>query len=532
MIHPATIKIVSNSCMRERTQPAQGESEFLQEKCGIVALFNPSSDVKTQLQRALKAGGGVQNRGQQGLGIGMNTPHGIVSEVRDGLIKDVATSEFKEIFTSEPSMDWMILHTRYGTNGGYGTENLQPCKANSPDGTEWAVIHNGEFVATQELRNHLQGEYAADVSDTYLFTQLLSQTNGADLDERVVNALSSIKGAYSMAIGVENRLYLARDVLGIKPFVLGELPEGWIAASETFALDKIGVPTKREILRGEISRIDQSGLRILKEGLLGPGQFCGFEPTYFSRPESMNPHFEQENDSLHPERWHSNAMFRRRLGLQLAKERDLSNLDFITGAPDSGVPFAAALSEGSKIPYIPSIFRDHFDDNGELRAFQADYDLERITEIVLGKLSFARDMFAGKKVGIGDDSIVRSKVSKAVTSVLYTLGATEVHWYLSFPPIRHTCHLGVSMRTYEELIAAQYDTEEEIAHEVGATSINYISPRGFARAKFVTEIQDSANDNEIFLRNHLCGGCITGEHPITKEGKMHPLAEATIFSKV
>ena len=122
-------------------------------------------------------------------------------------------------------------------------------------------------------------------------------------------------------------------------------------------------------------------------------------------------------------------------------------------------------------------------------------------------------------VVVGDDSIVRGNVSKKVTKTIKELGAKEVHWVIGFPPITHTCHLGVSMRTKEELIAARHNGDSaKVAEAIGATSVRYISHEGFIRARTGKKPETPSNPNEIFLANGGCGGCITGVYPITKEG--------------
>jgi amidophosphoribosyltransferase len=101
------------------------------------------------------------------------------------------------------------------------------------------------------------------------------------------------------------------------------------------------------------------------------------------------------------------------------------------------------------------------------------------------------------------------------------LGAKEVHWIVGFPPVQHKCHLGVSLRTHEELIAArQHGDPKKIARELGAKSVNYISHVGFIRARLLSgKITVPENEKEIFLRNGGCGGCITGIYPVEYDGK-------------
>ncbi len=51
---------------------------------------------------------------------------------------------------------------------------------------------------------------------------------------------------------------------------------------------------------------------------------------------------------------------------------------------------------------------------------------------------------------------------------------------ISAPPLRHPCHYGVDMSTREEMIAHNRTTEE-VAAELGADSLAYISHGGRLR---------------------------------------------------
>lgn len=499
------------------------DNQKLQEKCGILAVYTnkPSLNLST----ALLAGAGLQHRGQQGAGLSMMTTKGMIKHTGSGLLRDVFKKRVIRQFNKQSL--WTMIHLRYGTFGSYDACNLQPTIAKSDKGEEVAVIHNGEFVA-QPIKEKLRHKkFPKGVSDTYLFTEFLAATQGKNWDEKIVKALSNVSGAYSLIIGVGNALYIARDNFGIRPLVIGKLEKGgWIVASETFALNKINIQVTREIKKGEIIRIDQQGITTIKKGSSNPGNFCDFEWAYFSRPNSIAPTRERPDDRENPDRWISYSKFRERCGEVLAREAMVKNASFVVGVPDSGLAVAAGYAKASKVPYSQVIIRDHFDPNGLHRLFMRDDQMRLIGKKVLGKLSLVpdRQIWRNAIVVIADDSIVRGNVSRRITKAIFALGAAEVHWMVGFPPVAHPCHLGVSMRSEKELIAHRFASDpKKIARAIHATSVNYISPKGFITArKLSSKVAIPENPKEIFLANGGCAGCITGLYPVSKEGQIYP----------
>lgn len=491
-----------------------------QEKCGIVALY--SSKFSIQLPLALKAAGGVQHRGQQGAGVVLETKEGFVKHTGNGLLREVFLPEVVSRLNA-PSI-WTIVHCRYGTYGGYDKDNLQPCVATDSSGSQIAVAHNGEFVATEKMRKLVINNLPKEISDTNLFTQILSRTKGISWEEKILKTLAEVKGAYSLAIGTNDTLFLARDRFGIRPLILGQARGMWIVTSETQALNRIGAKVIREVQAGEVIKINEKGLRTIQTGK-NQYHFCDFEWAYFARPDSLLCRHEKKEDDKTPKLWFSASSFREKCGTILASESPVQNVSFCCGVPDSGIYLATGYANALKIPYRQVIIRDHYDPNGSQRLFMRDDQKNKIGSKVLGKLSIITDKQIWKDavVVIGDDSIVRGNVSKAITKTVFSLGAKEVHWIIGFPQVRYRCHLGVSMRTEEELVASrQQGDTAKIAQEIGATSVRYLSLSGFIRTRLLSgKLKIPKNKKEIFLANGGCGGCVTGIYPVTREGKLY-----------
>jgi amidophosphoribosyltransferase len=116
------------------------------------------------------------------------------------------------------------------------------------------------------------------------------------------------------------------------------------------------------------------------------------------------------------------------------------------------------------------------------------------------KLNPLPEIVAGKRVVVVDDSIVRGNTTRQIVGMLRDAGAGEVHLRISAPPIRNPCHYGVDMSTREEMIAHKR-TVEEIADELGADSLAYLSMDGVYEA-----VGTPPEDH--------CDACFTGHYPL------------------
>src|SRR3989338_1587618 len=341
-----------------------------QEACGLVAVY--TNNPKRQFETAFMMGIGVHHRGQHGVGIvtdSMKIPFTSDQLLPETFTKKVV-AENEQGFANPAT--WTMLHFRYGTDGDYGQNNLQPCTALTGNGDRVAVVHNGQFTAVDKMRSMLKQEVSEGASDTLIFTQLLAEAEGISWEDKIINLLSKVNGAYSLVIGIKNALYLARDTFGLRPLVIGKIDDGFVVASETQGLNKSGIQTIAGVKRGEILRINHDGPSIIQEGLNGPGNVCDFEWDYFSHPLSHSPIYLQPDDVEHPERWMSNLAFRQRCGEILAEESPVSNASFVVGIPDSGTAVATGYASRSGKPLRPYVIRDHYYPNGRGRTFLRD----------------------------------------------------------------------------------------------------------------------------------------------------------------
>jgi amidophosphoribosyltransferase len=110
-----------------------------------------------------------------------------------------------------------------------------------------------------------------------------------------------------------------------------------------------------------------------------------------------------------------------------------------------------------------------------------------------------KENLVGKRVVMIDDSIVRGTTAGPLVKMLRDGGATEVHVRITCPPIKHPCHMGLDMGTYEELISYRMDVEALRTH-IGADSLSFLSLESMMKA--------------IGRADGYCNACFTGDYPV------------------
>jgi amidophosphoribosyltransferase len=307
------------------------EGDTLREECGVFGIFgHPEAAAITAL--GLHA---LQHRGQEAAGIVSFDGTRFHSERRLGLVGD--TFSRREVIERLPG-NAAIGHVRYSTTGETILRNVQPLFAELNAGG-FAVGHNGNLTNGLTLRRDLVrgGAMMQSTTDTEVILHLVAQSKRSHFIDRFVEALRAIEGAYSLVCLTNKKLIGARDPLGIRPLVLGELDGCPILASETCALDIIGAKYVRDVEPGEIIVFDERGARSHKPFPPKPPRPCIFEYIYFSRPDSI-----VGGRSVYD--------VRKAFGAQLARESHVP-VDVVVPVPDSGVPAAVGYSQYSVVPF-------------------------------------------------------------------------------------------------------------------------------------------------------------------------------------
>jgi amidophosphoribosyltransferase len=448
------------------------------DECGVFGVFgHPEAANLTYL--GLYA---LQHRGQESAGI--------VASTGSDLNLHRAMGEVEEIF--QPSVlaklpgSSAIGHTRYSTAGDKALLNAQPIMIDCNKG-KIAVAHNGNLTNALEHRRRLEhrGSIFQSNSDTEVIVHLIARSQARNFSGALGDALNQVEGAYSLLVLTQDELYAVRDPRGFRPLALGKIAtldgsEAWAVASETCAFDLMNAEYVRDIEPGEMVRISRSGIESIHFSPPKPHQYCIFEHVYFSRPDST-VFGRSVNES------------REMLGRLLAREHPVE-ADMIVPIPDSGVPAAIGFSLESKIPFRMGLIRNHYIGRTFIEPSQAIRNFG-----VKLKLNPVRNLVAGKRVVLVDDSIVRGTTSRKLVRLMREVGAKEVHMRISCPPTISPCYYGVDTPTKEELIASS-NTPEQICKYLGADSLGYLSLGGLRQA---------VNDTE----GKFCTSCYTGVYP-------------------
>ena len=247
----------------------------------------------------------------------------------------------------------------------------------------------------------------------------------ASFADGIRRAQEQIDGSSSILLLTPDGLIAARDRVGRLPVLVGKNQDGCCVSFESFAYQKLGYQTVKELGPGEIVRVTPDGI----EQLRAPGdtmRICAFLWTYYGYP---NSNYEGVNVEI----------MRYRNGEIMAREeaaRDgVPDVDFVAGMPDSGVPHAIGYANRSGKPfsrpfvkYTPTWPRSFMPENQDVRNQVAKMKQIPVPELIDGQ----RLLFV-------DDSIVRGTQLRETVEFLYANGAKEAHIRSACPPVMYGC---------------------------------------------------------------------------------------------
>ncbi len=452
------------------------EADHFHDECGVFAISG-HDEASNIVYLGLYA---LQHRGQESCGIVASNGHEHTAHRAMGLVADTFGDKVLKRLPGRHA----IGHVRYSTAGSSSLRNAQPICVNT-DGGPVAIAHNGNIVNAVAIRQELEGRGSifSSTSDSEVILHLLARSREASLEERFIDALSRVKGAFSVVLLTDEMLIAARDPSGFRPLSLGRLGNSYVVGSETCAFDLVGAEFERDIEPGEVVVIRRGRIRSLRPFTRNaPSHFCIFEYIYFSRPDS----------NLNRKNVYA---YRKDLGRALADEHAVS-ADLVVPVLDSGTSAALGYAEAAGIPYETALIRNHY----VRRTFIEPAQSIRMFGVKV-KHNAIHSMLEGKRVVLVDDSIIRGTTLVKIVAMLRNAGAREVHVRISAPPTIGPCHYGMDTPTREELIAHNHSVDE-IRDIIGADSLGFLSLEGL-RKTAATE-----------LKRGICDACFSNEYPI------------------
>jgi len=470
------------------------DDESPHEECGILGVF--STNEKLHAARLAFFGlYALQHRGQESAGICSTNRQQFFIHKNVGLVSHITEEQISLLKGSIA-----VGHVRYSTAGSSDLKNAQPFSIETRHGPI-AVAHNGTLTKAKSLKEKLfdRGVGLFTDSDSEIIVQMLANRPAVEekgkpnWEARIKAFMMECDGAYSLVVQTRTEIYAVRDKYGLRPLCIGEINstdnkgKTYIVASESCALLTIGANFIREVLPGEILRVDSSGLTSSVSLGHNVKAFCVFEYVYFARPDSTF-----EGQLVH--------QVRQKLGRQLGREHPCKGADMVIGIPDSSIPAAIGYSQETGIPFMEGLTKNRYIG----RTFiQPDTQLRQ--KGVQLKFNALAANLKGKKVVLIDDSIVRGNTILNIIKLVYSGGAKEVHVRICSPPVTNPCYMGIDMSTYEELIA-HTKNEDEICKYVGADSLKYLSIEGMMRCV----------EEESTSKGH-CNACFSGKYDIEIE---------------
>lgn len=450
-----------------------------EESCGLFGIFGDSEAVR-KTYFGLHS---LQHRGQESAGIASSDGEYVKCYTGMGTVNRVFRSGSGVL--EKLSNPAAIGHVRYSTTGATKAVNSQPFLSEYSRG-QVAVAHNGNLINAPLLRDEYEayGHIFKSTSDTEIIIHLLAKPSHINKRDPLAHVLNHLQGSYSLLFLFSDHIEAARDPYGVRPLSIGRTESGaYVIASETCAFDTVGAEYVRDIEPGEIVRLDKDGLHsrfFVTPGSVTPGH-CIFEHVYFAKQSSM-----VFGDNVH--------QVRKSLGKELAAEHPVK-ADVVIPIPDSGTSAAIGYGEQSGIPFEMGFVRSHYVGRTFIEPTQQQRDLE-----VKLKLAVVKEVVAGKRVVVVDDSIVRGTTTRGKILSLRQAGAKEVHMRVSCPPIRFPCFYGVDFPTREELLANNRDMEQ-IRQFLEVDSVGYLS---------LEKMLGCAS----LPADHFCTACWTGKYKI------------------
>lgn len=504
----------------------------LHHECGIAALYHLDSDVPSPI--AAKVGGAhevsrlmprilldLQNRGQLAAGFATYDPH------REKLLdtyKQIGTviEAFRlnhqakyESVMREYAGRAAIGHVRYATCGPTNRNYAQPFERSHACKWKWfAFAFNGQLANFAELKEEVLSfadYHLTRNTDTEIIMHYLSHEMRGDDRPDLVEVFQKLSekfdGAYNLVfLNAMGDLAVVRDPKGFRPLCYAQDGPLFAAASESVPLLNLGFQNIRSLEPGEMIVIQNNEVRRARFATKQRPTHCFFEWIYFANVAST-----LDERSVY--------LARAALGKELARqERALGRVPLdgdtiVVPVPDTGKAAADAMAHELGVPSVEGLMRNRYVG----RTF-----IEGENRVDRARLKYTplREVLAGKRVLLIEDTIVRSTTLKALLHHIRERGgAREIHVRVACPPIVAPCFYGIDMSTVQELFAPRFlsgprpttEEQDKMAAELGADSLFYLPLEAVARCIGLDA-------------DRLCRACLTADYPTPTGQQLYQLA--------
>ena len=340
------------------------------------------------------------------------------------------------------------------------------------------IIRNADALVNELLEKgcaNFEAMSSGNINSGDLIAALIAQRDS--FVEGIRYAQDKIEGTMSLIILTDKEIIAARDKFGRLPIIIGKRWDGFCLSTESFAFQKLGYETYKELQAGEIIRMTADGCETIAEGDPSKMKVCTFLWTYYGYPTAV---YEGVNVEV----------MRTRNG-EIMAENDMAagklpDVDYVCGVPDSGTPHAIGYANRSGIPfarpfikYTPTWPRSFMPTNQSMRNVVAKMKLIPVHELI-----------EGKKLLFVDDSIVRGTQMRETVEFLYENGAKEVHMRSACPPIMYGCKYLNFSRSHSELELIARQIIDEFEGEEGV--------------KYIAEYSDTNTERGQRMRDEIC----------------------------
>ena len=483
------------------------------EECGIVGIYNldKKSDlsVTSMIPAALMD---LQHRGQLAAGVTAfdpTRPMRLKTFKETGVVHEVfrlGHAEKAMAISRQFSGCAAIGHVRYATSGRDQDEYSQPFERSHSRPWKWFSLgFNGNLANYADLRDHLtntRGYHMVHNVDTEILLHhvayALRGEQKPQMGQVFAEMSEALDGAFNVVfLNADGDMVALRDPLGFHPLSWGQKDGIFVVASESVALQNMGISDFHDVEPGQMVWVDEK-TREPRFEYYTPERahhHCFFEWIYFAHVTSV-----QDSQAVYDVRW--------RLGQELAKREPLevNSDDFVVvPVPDTAKPIGHGFAFGLGLPSLEGIVRNRYVGRTFIEGTNRADKVRR-------KYTLVKSVTRDKKVFLVEDSLVRSTTLRGIIERMREQGeAKEVHIRIGSPPVIAPCYYGIDMSTMGELYAPKLIkpgiSEEEldricdkIAEQLGADSVRYLPVQRLAKCVGQPH-------------SHLCTACVTGEYP-------------------